>query len=76
MCRVCRDECVWGGECIGCVWRDECVGVWSVRCVCGEGCFVGECAKGVGRVCVDGSVGCLCGWECRVCVDGCRGVWR
>ena len=27
-------------------------------------------------MCVDGSVGCMCGWECRVCVDGSVGcVW-
>ena len=29
--------------------------------MCREGWCVGECAKGVCRV---------CGWECRVCVDG------
>ena len=34
--------------------------------VCGEGWCVGECAKGVCRVCVDGSVGCV--W---MGVEGC-----
>ena len=33
-----------GMECRMCVWRVSCVG---------------ECAKGVCRVCVDGSVGCV-----------------